>query len=298
MSLTPLTIIITSDETRIVTNGSVELYPLPYIKIQVIPDETYKNIKKIKITYQDIYDEITNPYVFDGVLSSMCGNGTTMVEKITHYSKDISDEEKEIIMKEYNLYIDDGTVLDGFIAGIAVYLSLLYLIENNSFSIPFEFTTPFSIDSGNMVNRNMFRLMSLPFIALSKTHDAILSQAVKFIQSFINIWEPAFTDGPIINTFNESKLCIEIVTGYSQYTIDQNKQIQEELKIAKQDFISYIEQLRREIKDMVPNPPKQIHFLPPVPIVPKEIAPVKQIPNDQPTSKNTRRISFKDWIRK
>lgn len=302
MSLNPLTIIITADETRIVTNNngynSTDQIN-PFIKIQVLHDDTHKNIKKIKITYQDIYEEITNDYVFDGIHSSMCGEGNTMVDKIMSYSKNMSDEDKEIIMKEYNLYIDDGTVLDGFVAGIAVYLSILYLIENNLFTIPFEFSTPFSIESGNMVNRNILRLMSLPFIALSKTHDAILAQAVKFIQSFINIWEPAFMDGPIINTFNESKLCIEIVTGYSQYTTNllfdvknQNKQLHQEIQSAKEEFISYIDKLKQELLDL-----RKEVVVPKERILHKELPPIKKI-HAQSNQQNTGRVSFKDWLQK
>lgn len=201
----------------------------PHLRIQIVPTADDKNISEIKVSYYNpsfspprLNEKLDDHSVFQALVFSMKGDEATLFDKANIYMNNLSNDEISMIIKEYGKYIQDGTVLDGFISGLAAYLSFLLLMENGIFAnqLPFQFTSPVLVNSGNAVNRNMFQYLSLPLTALSKISNGILLQLVLFIQTFINLWEPMFTDGPIIGSGIETRMHMEIVTGLSQNIID------------------------------------------------------------------------------
>lgn len=197
-----------------------------YLKIEIIPSYDGLNIKTINIIYFDptdssscINEEISDASVFQAITFSLKGESSTLLHGVISYMKSLCRDDVNIIVKEYSKYIQDGVVLDGFMAGLCSYLTFLFLNENGTFvkTLPFQFSCPTSVMSGNIVNHNMFQYMSLPLISLTKTSTGIILQITTFVQSFINMWDPLFTTGPIIGTVNETKMCIEIVTALSSH---------------------------------------------------------------------------------
>jgi hypothetical protein len=197
------------------------------LKIQIIPTEDKTEINSIKISYfngiSQINEEIDDANIFSALTCSLNGIGDTLVEKITSYMNNLEEDEICVIIKEYSKYINDGVLFDALVAGIGSYLALLVLIENGAFvgQFPFEFSVPCSVCSGNTINGNMFKYMSLPLISLRKLSQGVLLQLVIFVESFINIWSPLFLEGPSISTMNESKVCLEIISGFSQHILSQ-----------------------------------------------------------------------------
>ena len=232
----PITIVFTHDFITIEDNP-----PSPpslsghYLKIQIIPTDNGKDIQSIIICYSDpngepsrLHEEISDDNIFKSLVSSMKGYESNLLDKAVVYMKALPSDEVSVIVKEYTKYIQDGVVLDGFIAGIAAYIAFNVLNENSVFTnqMPFQFGLPWNIYSGNIVNRNMFQHLSLPLLSLSKIAKNVLLQLVLFIQSFINIWEPIFHDGPTIGSTNEARLCVEIISGLSQHVTSSLVQTQ------------------------------------------------------------------------
>lgn len=217
-------IIFTSNKT-IIGDYSISNYE-PYIKIQIFPTEDNKDIAMLKFWSSkldtksfNINEEFSDINVFRSIIYSINGDGDNTFERASSYMRTLSSEDLQIIVKEYTKYISDGILIDGFIAGIGAYIVFLLLIENNIFvnQIPFQFGIPYSVNTGNSINRNMFQHLSLALIALSKTCHGVLLQFIIFIQSFINIWEPGFVIGPTIDSMNQHRMCMEIISGFSQH---------------------------------------------------------------------------------
>ncbi len=238
----------------------IELIP-PYIVISI---EVQNNIKLLKVQYTNpevipnrFNEELNDSTVFEAITYSMVGTGNTLLQRISSYISGLPDDDLNIIKHEYSKYINDGILLDGFLAGISSYLAFILLYENGIFvnQLPFQFSIPSIVRSGNTVNHNMFQFLSLPFTALSKSTTGVLLQLILFIQSFINIWETCFTNGPIIGSSNETRMCLEIIGGLSNYTINSISQNHREvsessLEALETHFTTVLEEtankLRRE----------------------------------------------------
>jgi len=230
-----LNIIFTPSSTIIGENISTN--STTYIRIQVNPDHNGKNIGNIIIWYYDpdsspsrFNEEINDsnmltsiPYVMSDLF-----HHDTLVDQIASYLNSLPKEEISIIMKEYTKYIEDGILLDGFIAGVASYLSFLLLNENSIFmnQMSFQITVPYNIHDSNCITGNMFKYLSLPLSGLSRISSGVLFQLVLFLQSFINIWEPAFSPGPTIDNKNEAKICMEVISGLANDATIKLSQIQ------------------------------------------------------------------------
>lgn len=203
------------------------------LKIHIIPTRDKTNINSIVISYSNnsvhINEEIDDPNVFTSLIYSMKGNGETLISRAGEYMNQLEEDEVSVIIKEYSKYIKDGIVFDALVAGIGSYIALLALMENGAFvgQLPFEFGVPWSVASGNTVNGNMFRYMSLPLTSLRKISKDVLLQLVFFVESFINIWSPLFHSGPDIGTNNETRACIEIIGGFSQHILCMGDSLKE-----------------------------------------------------------------------
>lgn len=197
-----------------------------FLRVEISASTDRTNIHSVKIRYVNdgsrspgIYEDFSDEIIFRGLTLSMKGDADSLAEKATTYANTLPKDDVAAILKEYSKFIVDGTVLDGLVAGIASYLAFVFLIENSTFAsqMPFQFTTPNNVRSGNSVNYNMLQYMSLPLSALSRTASGILLQLATFVQSFINIWAPMFTQGPVIGGNNELRLALDIISGYSDH---------------------------------------------------------------------------------
>ena len=267
--ISPTSIIFTNKSTTI---GEDKSNPLESsLKIQIIPRNDGKNIASIHVRYFDpdqhpsrISEDILDKDIFTSVAYSINGDDDTMVDKVHSYMRAIPKDDAIVILKEYAKYIDDGVIIDGFIGGLGAYIAFLVLNQNGAFAnqMPFQFGVPTSVESGNAVNRNMFSYLSLPLMALSRCATGILLQLVLFIQSFINIWDPLFSLGPTIGSSNEARLCVEIISGYSNYISSTMTKAQADydnmitqVKIIKtklhDDVDTAIRKMRREINNLL-----------------------------------------------
>jgi len=197
-----------------------------YLRLEISTSTDRSNLRSVKIRYINdgsrpvrINEELSDEIIFRGLTLSMKGDAESLAEKATVYANTLPKDDIAAILKEYSKFIVDGTVLDGLTAGIASYLAFMLLVEHSTFAnqMPFQFTTPNSARSGNSVNYNMLQYAGLPLSALSRTADGILLQLVTFVQSFINIWSPMFTQGPVIGGNNELRLALDIISGYSDH---------------------------------------------------------------------------------
>lgn len=218
---------------------SVSIPSTAYLRIQIIPSDNGKNISCIKVWYYDpnsipsrFNEEIKDSDMLASIAHSMSDRlcHDTLFDQISAYMRTLPSDEVSVIMKEYTKYIEDGILLDGFIAGIASYLVFLILNENSIFmnQMLFQLTVPCMVSNGNTITRNMFQYLSLPLSALSKVSNGVLRQLVIFIQSFINIWEPAFADGTCIGNTNEAKICMEVISGLANDAITKLSRVQSE----------------------------------------------------------------------
>jgi len=279
VNLRTIIVIFTPGITSIV--NSMPLLTGPYLKIQIEPTRNGKNINSLKIFYSNpgmipsrLNEEILDENVFQSLVFSMKGDGESLADRAITYMRTLPNEEISIIIKEYSKYIEDGVILDGLIAGIGAYMTFLLLNENGIFTnqMPFQFGAPFTIQSGNTVNKNMFRYLSLPLMSLSKVSQNILLQLILFIQSFINIWEPLFDSGPDIGIINESRLSIEIISGFSQYissllaqTKYQHDIMDRKLSLIEMRLQSHVDEtlikLKREVNNLIIDTKRSIKEL-------------------------------------
>lgn len=221
------------------------------LKITVIPNANGTTIKSIGIYYagQD-YGQLTNAKVFSSLTLSLQSKGETLIERISNYLNQLSSEEFDIIVQQYSLYIEDGIIIDGIICGIAAYFSILWLNENHLTALcSFSFLAPTYIDSGNSVNKQMFRTLVVPLATLIRSTNRVMTQLASFVTTFINIWEPLFIDGPIIPEANDIRVAMDIIGQLTQQitlTMDQ------QMSIVKEQLTKEItEQLTKEITAQV-----------------------------------------------
>lgn len=221
----PITLLITPSET-IITEPRIFLYE-SYLRIDIIPDESFETIKFIKVKYCSnsiikFEDEITDEPIFELFTQCIIGDEPKLIRKIAKYMQSLQQEEISVISNVYTKYMNkDGVILDGFITGIGAFVAFILLNETDTFF-------PFSINIGNgmIISSNILRHISLPLSGLSKIVDGIVLNFVLFLMNFINIWEPMFVTGDTIEINAELKVAIDVISGLSLYILDKsNKQI-------------------------------------------------------------------------
>lgn len=266
-----VTTVIFTPQSTSVTNA-IFIPQGPYLKVQILPTENGRDIHSLRLWYYNnnaspcrLNEEISEENFFkSSLVYSLEGNGDTLLDKAVSYMKALSPDEICVISKEYTKYIQDGSVLDGLIAGIGAYMAFLILNENGIFmnQMPFQFTMPYTVRSGVIFNRNIFQHLSLPLLSLSKISQDILFQLVVFIQSFINMWEPLFVNGPNIGTLDEARMAMELISGLSQYvagslaeTRTLNESLSKQIKSIESRLQLHVEdslvKIRREVNNLV-----------------------------------------------
>lgn len=250
----PLHIIFTSDNTTV--SAAVPSLSGPHLVITVQARGDGTNIDALKVNYFNhnatpprIQTTVSDAQIFHSITHYMQGTGTTLVEKCDTYMNQLPSDDVAIIRREYGRYFAEGRILDGYVAGLASYLGLLLLFEHGAFSaqMPFQFNIPTTVSSGNSMNRNMFSYVTLPLVALAKVATGVLAQIVTFVQSFINMWDMAFKDGPEIGSKNETRMCLEIITGLTQHTSDALAQIERDRSLISQTIAELGKELRNEM---------------------------------------------------
>lgn len=243
-----------------------------YIKVQVLPTGNGKDIESVQIWYFNpdavpsrLNEKLSETNIFRQLIFNIKGSKSTLVDKAAEYMHALSSDEIAIIVKEYTKYVDsNGVLIDVFIAGIGAYLGFLLLNENGAFTnqMPFQFGVLHPVRSGMTLTRNMFEYLSLPLTALIRSGQGILLQLVLFIQSFINLWEPLFLDGPILNTNHTARMALEVISGLAQHvtttlvrTQELNAAISRQLSSVETRLQSYVDdalvKLRREFNNLV-----------------------------------------------
>ena len=204
-------IVFTADRTSI---GSALQHAAPALKIQVMPNKEGTDIEYITLLYNgQQYGRLADVEIFHSLTLSIKSDGETLIERLSNYLNQLPTEEFNIIVQQYSLYIEDGIIIDGIIAGIASYMMFLWLNDNHITELcPFIFSTPADLHSGNSVNKHMFRTLTVPLAALARTTNNIMVQLSTFITTFINIWEPLFIEGPIIPEINDVRMALDIIT--------------------------------------------------------------------------------------
>lgn len=259
---TPTSTLITSSATSLMT---------PHLRIQILPDHNGENISSLSVVYFNpgtipprLNEEVTEEATFETITFHVKGDHLSLVAKAATYMRALSEEEISIITKEYTKFITDGVILDGFVAGIGAYMALLLLNENGVFTnnLPFQFNVLHTVRSGLILTRNMFRYMSLPLIALSRVTNGMLLQLVSFVQSFMNMWEPIFLDGPLIDANHQARMAVEIISGLAQHVSSSLIRTQElNLSLTKQissvetrlqDYVNEaVNRMRREVSNLI-----------------------------------------------
>lgn len=267
--------IITITQSNVLISRTVEsINASTYLKIHVLASEDGQNISCIEFWYMNpnnivsrLHEEITDSKIYNGLSLSLVHDGMSLLQRILQYITILPDEDHTIIKNEYKKYIVQGSSLDGLICGIAAYFVFIALNELGVFvnQMPFQFTCPWALNSGYIINQNMFQYLTLPLITLSKINmgsNQILSQLTNFIYSFINMWSPCFIPGPSINITNETHLCTEIMTGLAQHnmTILERTQSQNDLllksvqgiELRLQNYVdTCLTTLKREIHNFI-----------------------------------------------
>jgi hypothetical protein len=217
------------------------------LRISVASSKDGQSIEGIKFSYKDgsvkFSQELKDPAFFQAVCYSLRGDEQTLYSNVMAYLTSLSAEETMTMEGEYHKTSTRCSLIDGFVLGLASYVSFIALHESGSLTehIPFQFGIPSTINNGNIVNQNMFRHLTLPLTALSKVSDGIILQLVSFVQSFINMWEPLFSPGPIISSTDEARLAMEVISGISQSTSKSLAIINARMKHMEDNFQKYIE---------------------------------------------------------
>lgn len=186
-----------------------------HLQIKIIIDSDNADIEAIEIQYfQDkwVYDDAQ---LYHNLLYSIREKGDSLKEKISNFTKSLGKEEVQIIIREYSNYIEDGIILDGFLAGIGAYLTFLVLNESNKLDLSFNSNMANKIEDYNIFNRHMFRFINLHLYVISNSDNKTFSKLALFVQNFINIWELSFADGPLIPSHIENKMYVEIIANHA-----------------------------------------------------------------------------------
>lgn len=215
-----------------VTESQVREAENEYIQIKVGVSGDGTDITRIEVVYVNadlrIQEELSNDTVFQSATLSMRGSGEHFLHRVQEYAGSLSPDDIAIINQEYGAWIQDGTFLDAVVAGLGAYLGFIFMNENGIFAnqMPFQFTLPCAVHTGNAVNSNMFEYASLPLTALAKAATGPLREFAVFVESFINIWTPLFSPGPTISNAIQSRLTLEIISGYASHVNSKFAEIQ------------------------------------------------------------------------
>lgn len=251
--------VITFTPTTTIISNHIDTISSPYLRIEIFPTPNGKDINNIKVSYYNqnttpsrINEEISEIDVFQRLSAHIKGDGYTFIDKVASYINKIPDEEITIISKEYERYINNGAVIDGFISGIGAYLAFLLLNENGAFmnQFPFQFGALYTVRSGMTLTRNMFDYLSLVLTSLTRTTNEITLQLVTFIQTFINLWEPMFLDGPHINPSHQARLAIEVISGYSNNITIQIEKLNNVERRLQEYVDNALTKVKREINNL------------------------------------------------
>jgi hypothetical protein len=250
-------IIFTRDKTTITKYPNV--IDKNHLLIHIVPTSDRSNILSLKIKYYNsecnpsrINEEISDRDIFDSLYFSIINSEKSLLSKITSYIRSLPKEEVLVIINEYQNYIEDGIISDGFIAGIASYIAFIFLIDNIVFSqqLPFQVGIPTSV---NFINKNMFQYLSMHFLAMTKITTDVVNQFISFIYTFINIWEPCFVEGPIISQQVHTKSYMDIITNISSNIITNNVQVQNSIAKINTDLNNLIIDTKTNINTLVSN---------------------------------------------
>lgn len=216
------------------------------------------HLSTIKITYKDGEGKIHefNIFELEHLHNSMNGEYKNIEKALEAYLKNLSDEEKNMIINEYSNYLSNITLIQAFLVSLASYISFIFLHENNLLNLPFSYNLG---DTSDMCNQNMFEFLSLPLMAINKGTKGVLQKFSSFVQVFINLWSPLFVQGSAIDSYRTTRLAIEIVTGLSIYIHDKLSSIEVNQEILmdnaksvlnSESILERIEKLERKLLDV------------------------------------------------
>lgn len=262
----PTTVIFTPTSTVV---GDCPNFPdSAYLKVLVLPTPDGKDIESVEVWYFNplsepnrLNEKIADEHVFKQLTRYLNGSYNTLIYGIAdHMQRIIHPDHIAIIEKEYTKYISDGSLLDGFIAGIGAYLVFLLLNENGVFSnqMPFQFGVVYPVSSGITITGNMFEYLSLAFTALARSSQGILLQMILFIQTFINLWGSVFELGPEINPSHTARITMDVIDGFAQNVTKElvlARETTAELNKVEAKLKSHVDdelvKIRREINNIV-----------------------------------------------
>lgn len=203
-------------------------------------------------------ESITDTEILGNVTQSLVGSGSLM-RRITEYVHSLASDDKLVIEAEYKKYeIDD--IVFGFVASLGVYIGFILLNSISVFTnqLPIQFTLPYD-NPGSCISKNVFHYLSLPMIALSKivsltgsdSFYGTLLQLTLFIQTFMNIWEPVFVEGPFIPCFMETKMCIQTLNSFSQCVISELHRYKISQESIESRLLAIESRLSKSIEDSI-----------------------------------------------
>jgi hypothetical protein len=251
-----LHVICTPDGTSV--SATVPALSGPHLLITARANGDGTNLEALFLTYSNhnstpplIQTSITDPAVFQAMTHYMQGSGTTVTQRCDSHMNQLPRDDVSVIAREYGRYFQEGRILDGFIAGVASYLGLLLLFENETFRthMPFQFSVPTTVATGHALTQHMLSYMSLPLTALAKITTGVLGNIVNFVQSFINMWDTAFLPGPEIGS--EARMCLEIITGMTQHTSEALAQIQRDRQAISITIAKLGDELRKDMESEI-----------------------------------------------
>lgn len=196
-----------------------------HLYIIIEPDITNTAIQRIRIKWTEHkIDTVLFGDYLSGIVHCMKGDGEDIYNRLQAYMIDLDKSEIDAIVRYYKKHIDNGILFDGFLAGIASYFALAWLIDKNV-QLPFVFRLPCPVASQDILTRNVFNYMNMPLVVLGKITNGIITQLITFVQNFIRMWEPVFIKGPAIDAAENYQTGLNILLGYTQDLIDKiNKQ--------------------------------------------------------------------------
>lgn len=147
----------------------------------------------------------------------------SLITHINELMKKMCSSDLEIIENDWRQRVEtdnDVKITDIFIMGVATYLGFLALLEIPEMwdEMPFQFTLPTSVMSGNTLNNNMFRYLQHPLAASRKVAPTHLLMMIDLVISFMNSWGDFFDDGPEVEI---ERSLLETVTGFSHSIIEK-----------------------------------------------------------------------------
>lgn len=237
----------------------------PYISISVHINKKRNDIIMLKGKYKltgtfdftiddpdtigNIYNYLTdNPNISGGASHNLC-------EYLTAYILTIEKDEKEIISQTYKSTPSENRninqiIFDGFIYGISTYITFLKLLTYDEIwdELPYQITLPAIIETGNILNQNMFKYMEIPLQTWGKTVKGPLKFVIDQIINFMNIYGNLFDEGPTVDI---NKILLETVIGFSMNTIEKADKLKDDVKKINSDLLHIKEKIDKSVKDNV-----------------------------------------------